>query len=181
MKEMTELVNDSWKPLVKKPQIPEFWHGGNKGTSLCLQLIQKMRTWAQCHKNLFPPPNHDKTILFQLNKSSPQSTPALPGNPSSTKSFCQLHHWLFPQGSGNLELQTELQEAVLLSDKKHLLVPHCREGEFLQHWNIEIQTFTLPQTFILPLQKGWFWLLWHYINFCHVHKWWCVWPYDYPV
>lgn len=42
--------------------------------------------------------NHDKTILFPLNKSCPQSTPALPGNPSSTKGFCQLHHWLFPQG-----------------------------------------------------------------------------------
>lgn len=101
MKEITELVKDSWKPLVKKPQIPEFWsHGGNKGTSLCLQLIQKTRTRAQCHKKncSHHQTNHDKTILFQLNKSSPQSTPALPGNPSSTKSFCQLHHWLFPQG-----------------------------------------------------------------------------------
>lgn len=120
MKEITELVNDSCKPLVKEPQIPEFWrHGGNKGTSLCLQLLQKNRTRAQCHRKLFPPPgNHDKTILFQLNKSSPQSTPALPGNPSSTKGFCQLQHWLPTGALATWNCKQSYRRAVLLSDKK---------------------------------------------------------------
>lgn len=108
--------------MVKKPQIPEFWsHGGNKGISLCLQLLQKTEHELNVTKNCsHHQTNHDKTILFPLNKSSPQSAAALPGNPSCTKGFCQLHHCCSHRGSGNLELQTQLQKAVLLWAKKYL-------------------------------------------------------------
>lgn len=78
------------------------------------------------------------------------------------------------RGSGNLELQTELQEALLLSDKKTSPGASLQGRTILptlEYWNSNLYISTNIST---PITKRWFWLLWHYIKFCHVHKWWCV-------
>lgn len=114
--------------------------------------------------------DHDKIILFQLNKSSPQSTPALPGKPSSLKaSVSSITDYSHRQA----EIANRATGGCVWSDKNTswCLTAGKDNSSNTEYLNSNLYTF---RNFYTPLQKGRFWLLWHYINFCHFHKLWCV-------
>lgn len=159
MKEITELVNWLRNPKSRNSEAIEaikathFAYSFNKNQNMSSVSQKTVPTTRQTMTRPFC--SHLIKALLNQQLLCQVTHPALK---ASVSSITDCSH----RGSGNLELQTQLQEAVLLWDKKHLLVPHCREGQCFQHWSISTQTFTLAEAFVLPLQKGGFWLLWHY-------------------
>lgn len=171
MKEISELVNDSWK--VKKPQIPKFWsHEGNKGTSLCPQLIQKKQNMSSMSQKTVPTTRQAMTRSFCSNSIKALLNQHL---------LCQVTH---PPLKASVSSITDYSHRALATwnyklSYRRLCFCHIKSISWCLTAGKDNSSNTgilkrKPLQFILPLQKGWFWLLWHYTNFCHVHKWWCV-------